>query len=69
MQSKTRVRMWGIAFGQLLVMPGDKDSKKFGYTHLTVCETNIPEDGDRFVLISSGYFLQEGEMGSGCFLW
>lgn len=31
-----RVRMWGIAFGQLLVMPGDKDSKKFGHTHLTV---------------------------------
>lgn len=80
MQSKTtapqhlsqppRVRMCGIAFGQLLVMLGDKGSKKFGYTHLAFCEMNIPEDGDRFVLISSGYFLlEEGEMGEGCFLW
>lgn len=62
--------MWGIAFGQLLVMHGDKGSQKFGYTHLTVCEMNIPGDGDRFVLISSGYFLlEEGEVGSDCFLW
>lgn len=65
-----RLRMWGIAFGQLLVMLGDKGSKKFGHTHLTVCEMNISEDGDRFVPISADYFLlEESEMGSDCFLW
>lgn len=51
-------------------MLGDKGSKKFGHTHLTVCEMNISEDGDRFVPISADYFLlEESEMGSDCFLW